>query len=477
MKKLLFLTAAIGFAFSLNAQQVQVRENGSVSTQWQSIEKMDMKFTAKPVNILDADAIDMQKSQKKEEVAYTHFRTLGTFHNATFALVDRASDIKWYNPATLFPDSLIMEVINYVDIPDSVIVNRPYPSMGFVFDPYSVSFDAQGEKDLFNNTEGTYCGYKIDSLLIPADYRIVSSSPRDTLRFYAWKVPLYPRQGNADFYYGITSWVTGERRNALFPIIKYSNPIPDKGPYATEPSAEHITWNYILTEADSIYRTIPGRIAAKEIITAIPQGGIEYGPGEGAAFMVKFIPGNDSYVLNDTMTIMTRSSTTASWVNEEIRVNRFGLWYWDSGETFEQAISLWDINGYNTIFREGIAERYATDTTDLGRGAIYETNLPKGVFYFNLKKGDNCTTTVSITEPGELISGIYPNPATSQLTIDLKEEGNANVAIYNILGQTLIQENVYDMSNTINISDLSQGMYVVKVTQNGKTHTVKFSKQ
>jgi hypothetical protein len=477
MKKLLFLTAAIGFAFSLNAQQTQIRENVPASTQKQSMGKMDMKFTAKPANILNADVIDMQKSQKKGEANYNLYESLYylTLHNARFSLVDRNSTITRYNPTTIFPDSLVLSsAYYYSEFPDSVNAERAYASMGFVFDPYSVSFDAQGERDYFGNSRGTYCGYKIDTLAIYADYRIVKSGAPDTLRFYAWTHNVYRRTTQADdFYYGRVTWENGEERRALFPIVDYSNPIPSRGPYATAPLAEHITWDYYLSKDDTLSLGI-GQVNGKYIVTDIPGDGLEVDPGSVAAFMVKYIPGDNSYQLNDTISVLTRGSND-TWIKEEIRMNRFGLWYWDIGETQEQARSLWDRNGYNTIFNETQGIRYATDTTDWGNGAFYDTDIYKAMFYFNIYKGDNIE--VGIKEPGELISAIYPNPATSQLTIDLKEEGQANVAIYNILGQALIQENVYNMSNTINISNLSQGMYVVKVTQNGKVSTVKFSKQ
>ena len=76
-----------------------------------------------------------------------------------------------------------------------------------------------------------------------------------------------------------------------------------------------------------------------------------------------------------------------------------------------------------------------------------------------------------------IISNVYPNPATTRLTIDLNEAGNANVKIYNILGQVVIEETLQNISNNINIAELSSGLYIVRVNQGGRTHTVKISKK
>ena len=82
-----------------------------------------------------------------------------------------------------------------------------------------------------------------------------------------------------------------------------------------------------------------------------------------------------------------------------------------------------------------------------------------------------------IAQIGDVISNIYPNPATTQLTIDLKEEGHADVTIYNVLGQAIQQESLNNLQTTIDIANLPAGVYMVKVMQNNKAHTVKLFKE
>lgn len=494
MKKLLFLTAAIGFAFSLNAQQIQVREQTPVSIQ-------KALPLAKPANILNANTTSEKKAVQKSTNAPT-YTYIGEKSNTSFADRERGNEGGWGSCLILFPDSLPLSAVHYEDAPDSNRASRNlFTSAGFAFDPYSSSFDKFGENNGLFSSKDTFYGYKIDQLSLYADYRIVNSTTPDTLRFYAWTHEIYPHAltdewekyptSDRNYYY---LKFTSIDRYAIAPIIEYSQPIPQKGPFATTPKANSslITFDYILSATDSVdfdLSTTYGYVSRRQITVQIPGDGLEAKPKEAACFLVKYIPGDNNYSVNDTMDILTRSYTDKKWTGEEIRMNRFQIWYWnysyaDGTIDYSLAQKLFDMNGYNSTFWENMSGRYdfiTPDATyiDRGLGKAYIPNYyAKAIFEFELYKSNEfwVDPNVTITEANQLISAIYPNPATSQLTIDLKEEGQANVAIYNVLGQSLIQKNVYNLSNTINVSTLSPGMYIVKLTQNGKVHTVRFSK-
>ncbi|MDY0215716.1 MAG: T9SS type A sorting domain-containing protein [Bacteroidales bacterium] len=67
----------------------------------------------------------------------------------------------------------------------------------------------------------------------------------------------------------------------------------------------------------------------------------------------------------------------------------------------------------------------------------------------------------------------YPNPANSILNVELNSNENAVISIVNLIGQTVKVINTNDTFNTIQISDLTSGMYMLKVEQAGKTYTSK----
>ena len=71
------------------------------------------------------------------------------------------------------------------------------------------------------------------------------------------------------------------------------------------------------------------------------------------------------------------------------------------------------------------------------------------------------------------ISGlkIYPNPAKNVLNITSDSFEAKTVAIYNVLGAQVLFANV--TNSPINVANLAKGVYVVKVTEEGKTATRK----
>ncbi|MBC8883879.1 T9SS type A sorting domain-containing protein [Flavobacterium piscinae] len=74
------------------------------------------------------------------------------------------------------------------------------------------------------------------------------------------------------------------------------------------------------------------------------------------------------------------------------------------------------------------------------------------------------------------ISGlkVYPNPVvdgTLYVSTELNEE--KNVQVYDLLGKEVL--NITTSNEAINISSLNTGLYVVKITEGGKSATVKLS--
>jgi hypothetical protein len=121
------------------------------------------------------------------------------------------------------------------------------------------------------------------------------------------------------------------------------------------------------------------------------------------------------------------------------------------------------------------------------------SSLSDGYYYVTITATDNGTPSRSSTstvvihlngsttgireqKANEVLS-IYPNPANTYITV----KGNENmqrVAVVDILGNVLVQENVQSTLHTVNLSDLSNGIYFVRVTgKDGAVQSVKFLKK
>ncbi|WP_396217370.1 T9SS type A sorting domain-containing protein [Flavobacterium sp.] len=115
------------------------------------------------------------------------------------------------------------------------------------------------------------------------------------------------------------------------------------------------------------------------------------------------------------------------------------------------------------------------------------STVPVGatVFQLQLRAYNGATVSfdnISFSSPGASVLGaesfsqidgmkMYPNPAKNNLFIETALNSDINVAIIDVLGKEVINSKV--SNNAVNISGLTPGMYIVKITEEGKTSTKK----
>lgn len=77
---------------------------------------------------------------------------------------------------------------------------------------------------------------------------------------------------------------------------------------------------------------------------------------------------------------------------------------------------------------------------------------------------------LTLTTSQNQISGlqVYPNPTKNFLNIKTDSDSTKNVEIYDIVGKKVLVENT---QNRLDVSSLLTGMYIVKITEDGKTST------
>lgn len=90
---------------------------------------------------------------------------------------------------------------------------------------------------------------------------------------------------------------------------------------------------------------------------------------------------------------------------------------------------------------------------------------------------DNCTLITATTENN--LSGplqLSPNPATDHITITLPEDylPGPEIVIYNIFGDQLMNLNPNSSPFNIDVSTLSAGLYLMRISSNQKTTAAKF---
>lgn len=95
-------------------------------------------------------------------------------------------------------------------------------------------------------------------------------------------------------------------------------------------------------------------------------------------------------------------------------------------------------------------------------------------FSFMFDAEYNITTGIADAETMGI--NVYPNPANNFLNIQLSETGDAAIAIYDLSGREVMTKDIVEHA-VLDISQLTQGMYVLRIVQSGNTGTTRFVKK
>lgn len=156
-----------------------------------------------------------------------------------------------------------------------------------------------------------------------------------------------------------------------------------------------------------------------------------------------------SPLVDTVVTAYTSSDNTCSGTLTQIGCD-------DDGGT--ASFSLFSVTGLtpgNTIFLR--AYEYSNDVFGSFRIAAYDPSLSASKFDLN-----------SFTA--------YPNPVNDILNLSYTQD-ISKVSVHNLLGQEVITKSVNATQSQIDMSNLSNGTYLVKVTSGGATKTLKVLKQ
>ncbi|MBQ0128843.1 MAG: T9SS type A sorting domain-containing protein [bacterium] len=81
----------------------------------------------------------------------------------------------------------------------------------------------------------------------------------------------------------------------------------------------------------------------------------------------------------------------------------------------------------------------------------------------------------SVDENQVSMSQAYPNPASSVVRFNVNCEGAASVALYNLLGQEVLTQDVENDQVVLSVADLNEGIYFCNLKVNGQVvRTEKF---
>ena len=104
---------------------------------------------------------------------------------------------------------------------------------------------------------------------------------------------------------------------------------------------------------------------------------------------------------------------------------------------------------------------------------VWETDHPRPFIGFHMTNCEGCGQT-KVADMEKKSINVYPNPATSTVNVKLVDNSQANIQLFNLVGQVVMSEQVNGQDLvTLNVNNLNNGIYMLKVNQNGKVYTSK----
>lgn len=232
-------------------------------------------------------------------------------------------------------------------------------------------------------------------------------------------------------------------------------------PQASGASAANPVIGGINTSATAFEITLEDTAAAFRWLGVPNTGGIgaTYGSTDGTIFKFMYLSVNETSVTIQLEPWFTGVRHQTEIVTKTVAVNTWNEIEFD----FSEAV----------LFSDGStpvgAEPGALTRLDFKFNVIGTTPYDGDVFYMdNLEQ--NLTQTLGVNDDlvfNEKKLDVYPNPANGVINISITNDINS-VTIHNLLGQTM---KTFTRNETMDISDLSKGMYLV-VTDSGLTQKI-----
>ncbi len=199
----------------------------------------------------------------------------------------------------------------------------------------------------------------------------------------------------------------------------------------------------------------------------------------GAAFNIQY---DESQVKSGTDQFWFANSSWVGNINQNtIKFNY--LDFYGNVRASLVRINHTDINGYGKV---ASFQYVLKDTVNSNQLYFTITNAVKvnqaGVSTV-LNTGTDSVAAVSGITGVKQVSGgnnqitVYPNPATTNLSLNLPEKkGTVEFQITNLLGQEVKHEILYNIQHTtVDVSNLPNGVYFISVTTGGSLSTKKFT--
>lgn len=162
--------------------------------------------------------------------------------------------------------------------------------------------------------------------------------------------------------------------------------------------------------------------------------------------------------------------------NQQLQIfNRLGIDTFAANAIFETSNGNYNNSHIIISTINGLNSSSAHNVVGVDVLAANICNVPFYTPAWNyMMTNDDCLTTSIREQDLDKFISVYPNPAISEINIAITTTSNFTTQIFNTLGVTVLQS---QNEKNIDISQLSNGIYIISLSQNGKRYQMKFIKQ
>lgn len=202
---------------------------------------------------------------------------------------------------------------------------------------------------------------------------------------------------------------------------------------------------------------------------------------ENPSFTIVLVDNTFSGALGDDLDTDNDGVIDASYTNLGVALDAIGV---SDNTADESNLYGTQLNGANfaytggepaLIFRDGDTDAwYAVNGTAIRdiNATVVTGGFPSGSdtpTFGSINPEFDETLSIATTSTQDFV--IYPNPVTNGVvTIANTIASPIAVTVFNVLGKQVLRANI---TNTLNVSNLKAGLYVLQVSQNGNTTTKK----
>ena len=151
----------------------------------------------------------------------------------------------------------------------------------------------------------------------------------------------------------------------------------------------------------------------------------------------------------------------------------------------------WYAGGIHNVQSEATAnESFSSDFFGMGETFSYQFNSIGTNDYICSPHPADMFGTITVVAVGTLnvqtfedilnAINVYPNPASSNLKIDIpsKITGDVTIEVFDVLGKRIVVKQANKLSNSLDIANWNKGVYLMKISSNisGKSVTKRFVK-